>query len=75
MFPIFSLHTFMMFGLHIRNVPDTVDGEFLLAQGRKGFSLLWISPLLIRRLHLTLHGLSFVVMVLMPPLAAVAWSQ
>lgn len=54
MFPIFSLHTFIMFGLHIRNIPDAVDGDFLLAQGKKGFSLLRISPLLIRRLHLPL---------------------
>lgn len=54
MFPIFSLHTFTTCGLHGRNIPDAVDGDFLLAQGRKRVRLPWISPLLRRRLHLPL---------------------
>lgn len=75
MFPISSLHTFIKSGLHVRNISDAVDGDFLLAQGRRGSSVLWISPVLVRRLHLSFQGLTFVMLLLVLPLAAVLWSR
>lgn len=60
-----------MFVLHVSNTLAAADGGFLLAQGRKRFSLLQI----LRRLHLLLQGLSFVMLVLMLLLATTNWIQ